>query len=164
VPPPPSPAPPPACSFTITPEVEQFSTEGGAGTIQVTTQSECAWTASTTESWIRLSESTGKGPGQSRYTVETNDAGARTGTITIGGRTVRVEQGGAGKHVSLNGTASSPSGSCPVLTFVVKGRTVLTDEQTQFKNGCDAVRAGVKVHIDGEERGADVYARSIEVQ
>ena len=122
--------------------------------------------ASTSDSWIRLNSASGTGPAEVRYTVERNDETERTGAITVGGATLRVEQEGTPpKRVRLEGTVSSLSGNCPALTFKIKDRTVFTDAGTRFKDECAAVVKGSKVRIDGEERSSDrVYATAVELR
>jgi hypothetical protein len=58
---------------------------------------DCQWTAAASVPWILLSGGTkGTGTGTVTYTVGVNTGGLRTGTITIAGRTVYINQAGAG--------------------------------------------------------------------
>jgi len=50
---------------------------------------------------------------------------------------------------TLTGTVSALSGTCPTLTFVVAGSTILTNSGTRFDGGCSAVRNGRKVEVKG---------------
>jgi hypothetical protein len=98
--------------------------------------------------------------------VERNNGPARDGEITIGGVTVRVEQEGRpAEDVTLNGSVSNLSGSCPSLTFTLDGETVFTDEDTNFKgkDGCAAVANDSPLKVEGEKAvGGRVYARKVE--
>ena len=83
-----------ACTYTIDPRNETFDEDGGPGRIDVTTQSGCAWTATSNRSWIDItSGSTGTGSGTVRYRVDAcAGSGTRTGTITVAGETFTVTQ------------------------------------------------------------------------
>jgi hypothetical protein len=162
--PPPSPAP--SCTYSVDDDRQQFSREADTGRVEVETQRDCSWTASTTDSWIRITESNGTGSGNVRFSVERNTGPARAGTIRVGGVTVHVDQEGRpSERVTLNGTVSNLEGSCPSLTFNLDGRTVFTDADTSFKgkDRCAAVANGTRATVEGEE-AADgrVYATKVE--
>ena len=92
------PPPPPSCTYTIAPMSESIAAAGGAGTaIAVTTGGTCAWTAiSNAPSWITITAgATGTGTGSVSFTVAANTGAARTGTMTIAGRTFTVTQAAA---------------------------------------------------------------------
>ena len=56
----------------------------------------CAWTAASNDDWITItSGSSGTGNGQVVFRVAANPGRARTGTLTIAGRTFTVNQAGA---------------------------------------------------------------------
>ena len=86
------------CAFSISPSNQSFSASGGNGSVNVTTQSGCAWTATKTDTWITInSGSTGSGNGTVNYTVAPNTGTSqRTGTLTIAGQTFTVTQAGTG--------------------------------------------------------------------
>ena len=67
---------------------------GGSGTVDVTAESWCAWTATSNDlPWLTVtSGSPGTGNGSVGYSVAANTAGARTGTITIADQTFTVNQ------------------------------------------------------------------------
>jgi hypothetical protein len=67
---------------------------GGAGTLAVTTQAECAWDVSTTASWISsLTPASGQGPATVSFIVAANDGAAtRDGMIVVNGEQARVSQ------------------------------------------------------------------------
>jgi hypothetical protein len=86
-------AAPAPCTYSIDPSSEAFATGGGSSTFKVTTQSGCAWTASTPAPWITLTTASGSGTGDVAYSVQANDtAAARSSTITVGGQTYGVSQ------------------------------------------------------------------------
>ena len=130
------------------------------------TSAGCAWTATTSESWIKLSTTSGVGTGEVRYTVDRNTGAARQGTITIGGETHRVEQAGAPPvRVKFGGRVSNLVGTCPTVSFVADGHQVATDATTRFtERPCSDLRNGVTVEVEGELRGTVVLASRLEVK
>ena len=92
------------CSYTIDPTSKTFNYQGGAGTVTVTTQTGCAWTAASNDNWITVTGlKSGVGPGTVSYLVSANTFEVpRIGTLTIAGQTLTVSQasgdGGGGGH------------------------------------------------------------------
>ena len=87
------------CTYTIDPISADFPASGGTGSVDVTTQSGCAWTATSNDSWIHItSGSSGTGSGTVNYSVDENTGSARTGTITIADQTFTVTQSGTSAH------------------------------------------------------------------
>ena len=91
---PPAPAPPaPPCSYSISPSTVKIGAAGGTGSINVSTASGCAWSASSGESWITItSGASGTGNGTVGFTVARNTGKKRNGDLTIAGREAKVEQ------------------------------------------------------------------------
>ncbi|MES2140027.1 MAG: BACON domain-containing carbohydrate-binding protein [Bacteroidota bacterium] len=86
----------PGCTYAIAPTSLSFTSAAGTGTVNVTSQSGCNWTATSNDSWITVtSGSTGTANGSVTYSVSANTGTAqRTGTITIAGLTHTVAQSG----------------------------------------------------------------------
>jgi hypothetical protein len=86
------------CEFALSPATFSFDKDGGAGTVAVTvTQgADCQWTASSNASFVVVtSGSSGTGNGAVMFRVDSNPAVAtRTGTLSIAGTSVAVNQGG----------------------------------------------------------------------
>jgi hypothetical protein len=81
-----------ACTFSVNPLSVTLPSGGGTGTIAVTTQSGCAWTSSTANSWITLTGSA-TGSGSATYSVPANaGTSSRSGTITVAGIQIGVTQ------------------------------------------------------------------------
>jgi len=81
-----------ACSYTLSPSSLMVAAPTSTGTIGVTTQAGCSWSASSTIGWITLSGS-GSGNGSATYTIAANTtATARSATVFIGGQAVSVMQ------------------------------------------------------------------------
>ncbi len=58
----------------------------------VTTQGGCAWTATPNVPWISNVTTSGVGSGNAFYTVAPNTGAARTGTVTIAGQTLTINE------------------------------------------------------------------------
>jgi hypothetical protein len=98
-PPPPSPPPaPPSCAYSISPDKIDVDDDGGTRTINISTGGGCMWTARSNESWIAVDGAGGTGSGSTRITVARNDGKRRDGTVSVAGRTVRVEQDRDHRH------------------------------------------------------------------
>src|SRR2546423_3215141 len=114
------------CTVSITATPTSFQAGGGPGTLSITTNRECEWSATAANGWIQLGDSTtGQGNATLSFTVaRTADPSARKGTITVGSQQVDLiqdaaqcvipitppagvigENGGPGTHTV---TASSP--------------------------------------------------------
>jgi len=107
----------PACTYSIAPTAQSFSSTGGPGQVNLTTQASCAWTAiSNAPSWLLLtSNSNGTGNTTVYYTATANTGPAsRSGTLTIAGQTFTANESGAGCTYSLS-SSSQP--------FVASGGT-----------------------------------------
>jgi hypothetical protein len=86
-----------SCSYSISPTSASYGASGGSGSVSVSTTAGCQWTASSNNGWIHVTGgSSGNGPGTVNYSVDANSGSARTGTMTIAGRTFTVSQAGGG--------------------------------------------------------------------
>ena len=86
-----------ACVVQVSPA--QISVSGAGGTISVTVRAGagCNWTASSNVSWIKVGNVTGTASGTATFTVDPNpSSNPRSGTVTVGGITVSVNQGAGG--------------------------------------------------------------------
>ena len=84
----------PPCAFAVAPTSVSANGGGGELTISVgTSAATCTWTASTTASFITIkSGASGTGSGSVVLTVAANPGGRRSGTVTVAGNTVTVNQ------------------------------------------------------------------------
>jgi len=81
------------CSYSVSPTNATWSSFGGLGGIGVQTDSGCGWTAASNDSWIAITKiSADSGNGGVTYSVAPNSGPARTGTLTVAGQTVTIEQ------------------------------------------------------------------------
>lgn len=84
------------CSILLTPASVAYPATGGSSSVSVATDSGCAWTASSSVSWITLNgTTTGSGNGTVAYAVAQNTGAARTGTVNVNDRQVTITQAGA---------------------------------------------------------------------
>ncbi|MBP1734060.1 MAG: putative cysteine peptidase [Deltaproteobacteria bacterium] len=82
-PPPPN---PPACTYALSNTGKTFKATGGNGNFSISCPSGCAWTASSSATWVTIKSGTsGNGSGQVTYTVGANTGSARTATINVQG-------------------------------------------------------------------------------
>ena len=84
------------CTYSIAPTSQSFGANGGTGSVNVTTQANCAWTATSNAGFITITSGTpGNGSGALNYSVAVNTSTSqRTGTMTIAGQTFAVNQSG----------------------------------------------------------------------
>jgi len=121
------------CNYSINPILDTVPAAGESGTIAVTAGGGCAWTATSSGSWITINPPSGSaGNGTINYTVASNPTGspARTGTITIpGGMTLTVTQAPQGLSASVDNPVSAPPGA-PVWINVTITNSTGQDIQT----------------------------------
>jgi hypothetical protein len=81
------------CTTQVSPEADAVPSAGGTGTISVSTDAGCGWSAASSASWIALtSAKTGSGPGSITFNVSAWDGPPRTGTITVDNHVVTISQ------------------------------------------------------------------------
>ena len=108
----PPPSPPPSCNTNISPTSQNISAAGGTGTVSVSAT--CQWTATSGATWITVtSGAAGTGNGSVAFSVANNTGAARTGTMTIAGRTFTVSQAAGSSPTPPAPTPPpAPSPSC----------------------------------------------------
>lgn len=116
----------PACTYTVTPSSRSIGSGGGTGTFSVATAAGCSWTATSNVAFLTIvSGSSGTGSGTVTFSIPANGStSVRTGTLTIAGQLVSVEQagtssGGADLNGNWNGTTSQGR---PVSFVIVNNR------------------------------------------
>ncbi|MBZ5710027.1 DUF5666 domain-containing protein [Nannocystis pusilla] len=68
-------------------------------------------------------------------------------------------------EVEVVGPVESLKGTCPDLSFTVKGETIITDEQTEFDDGtCDSIRNGDRVEIEGRIEDGRLVADEVDLE
>ena len=94
-----------SCTYSISAANKTFKSNRGKGTVWVTTQSGCTWTATSNVSWIHItSNSSGIGSVRVSYSVEANTSTkTRTGTVLIAGQNFTVRQAGSRRSEEKEG-------------------------------------------------------------
>jgi len=103
-----------SCTYSISPSDSSFSGAGGSGSVGVTSSAGCAWTAASNAAWMSItSDPGGSGNGTVDYFVDPNTGSARTGTLTIAGKTFTVTQSANCTYTiaPADNTVSSSGGS-----------------------------------------------------
>ncbi|MFN7928852.1 MAG: BACON domain-containing carbohydrate-binding protein [Blastocatellia bacterium] len=82
-----------SCTFALAPTSQTIAAGGSIGSVNVTSQAGCKWTAVSNADWITInSGASGSGNGAVNFAVATNSGTARTGTLTIAGQTFIITQ------------------------------------------------------------------------
>ncbi len=112
-----------ACTYAITPTFVGAVAAGTSGTVTVTTQAGCAWSASNPGSGLTFQNGSGRtGSGSVAFAVAANSTtSARTLTATIAGKTFTVSQAAAPCTYEINPAAmnvfdAAASGTIAVTT------------------------------------------------
>src|SRR5436190_4438290 len=97
------------CGTTLSPSNQSFTNAGGAAPIGVTSGGWCSWTATSSDpSWLTVTGGvSGSGNGTVTIGVAANNAGGRTGFVTIGGQTFTASQDPAACTYSISPSSSS---------------------------------------------------------
>jgi hypothetical protein len=112
---------PAGCSYTISPAQRTLSASGGTGTISVTTQAGCVWTANGT-GWLSVtSGANGTGNGTVGYSVTANSStSSRTIATSVAGQTFTITQDGLPSYTisasAGTGGSISPAGNVSVAS------------------------------------------------
>jgi hypothetical protein len=100
---------PTKCQVALDATPKSFVAGGGRGTVSVSTQPECAWTAAAQASWVSdLNPASGQGPGQFTFQVPANPLTvARQSELDVNGTRVPVAQEAAACPYTLTPTSLS---------------------------------------------------------
>ena len=140
------------CRFTLSRPADTIGAAGGALSVGVSTLTGCTWSATSSATWITIaSGQNGSAGGTVELRVAANTGDLRVAALNIAGQTYTVNQDAAsGAHASFSGLVSSLHGTCPGLTLIVGGRTVIADPSTKFTGiACSAIRVGQAIAGDG---------------
>lgn len=83
------------CAYSLSSNEINISANGGDAGFSVSTSEGCVWTAVSNTEWITINSGSASGNGSVAFLVTSNTSAARTGTITIGGKTFTVNQAAA---------------------------------------------------------------------
>jgi uncharacterized protein (TIGR03437 family) len=113
------------CSLVAAPRSVSVAASGltGASLTVTSPAPDCQWTGVANVAWILVSGgNTGTGSGTVMYTVGVNTGGLRTGTITVAGQKVYINQAASGGSVSslaalnVGGIVNAASSSPPIAS------------------------------------------------
>jgi hypothetical protein len=151
----------PACSFSVTPVPVGASSNGGTVTVDISsTLASCAWTASSSTSWITPVTSSGSGTTRVALTIAANAGSPRAATITVAGTPVLVEQTGTPLQCSLDidgDTAFNPAVDGVLLVRYAMGfrGTSLTDGLTFAGTATRTLPTDIVTYIQGKNFDID---------
>lgn len=107
-------------SFNLSTTSVTVGAAGNSGSVTVSGTSGCTWTATSNNDWLNITAGvTGSGGGTVTYTCAANPAcSARSGSLTIAGQTVTINQAGTPGTFSLSATTAAvgAAGSCGSVT------------------------------------------------
>jgi hypothetical protein len=106
------------CVYMLSATNQNAVAAGVTGSVSVTANVGCAWTAISNAVWLTISSgSNGTGNGTVNFTVAANTGAARTGTLTIAGQTFTVNQDA--EQTLCVAQRTLPTEYIPGLGFVV---------------------------------------------
>jgi hypothetical protein len=108
-----------ACTYSLSPTSRNVATTATTGSVGITAGSGCAWTATSSGAWLRVTGSaSGSGNGTVNYSVAANSgSAARSATLRVGTATFTLTQSGACTFVvSPTSRAFIPAGGTASVT------------------------------------------------
>jgi all-beta uncharacterized protein len=116
---------PTRCAVSVSNSAPEISAAGGTGAVALITARECTWSASSRDSWITLSTTSGQGEATINYSVERNPNGTRRqGHVAVSDQTVEVSQAAAPCQYTVSPSsidASSAQGELSVALTATPG-------------------------------------------
>jgi hypothetical protein len=81
------------CTYQLSQTSFNVGPPGGTRSVNVTVSAGCTWTATSNANWITVSNGqSGNGSGSTEFIIAPNLLGPRTGTVTVAGQTVTINQ------------------------------------------------------------------------
>src|SRR6188474_2808542 len=107
------------CAVTLSTSQDAVGASGGTGAVTVTTNPECAWTASADVAWIsEVAPASGQGSASLQFRAGANpNATAREGGITVNNQRAIVRQAAASCQIRLaitNAQFDAPGGAATI--------------------------------------------------
>jgi len=99
----------PGCAFDVAPLSLNVDPAGGTRTINVTAGNGCAWSASSNQPWISIGSPNGSGSGTVAITIAADSGPSRSGTVTVAGQTVTINQGNGCTFALSSASTSAPA-------------------------------------------------------
>ncbi|MFO1448336.1 MAG: S8 family serine peptidase [Opitutaceae bacterium] len=140
----------------------QYPAGASTGSIRMAAPSSLAWRAGTIDPWITLiGESDGMGNGETAFQLAPNSTGrVRKGSITIGERTIPIEQASLSIAANPESVKASSSGSAVFSAGVVGGSPM---SYQWHHNGCEITGANAaRLVLNGlQPADAGIYSALI---
>ena len=115
------------CTYAASPTSVSAVSGSSSGSIALTAGTGCTWTASSGASWLTVtSGASGSGSGSVGFAIAANAGAARSATLTVGGKTVTVNQAALSCNYTFAPTSASftaAAGSSSVGVTVPTGCT-----------------------------------------
>ncbi len=96
------------CTYSLAPVNASYGQNGGSGNISIATSPNCAWTSSSSSSWLVITPASGLGSGSVSYALAPNTGLARSATIAVSGQSSNIAQDGTGVPVSYPAMTNGP--------------------------------------------------------
>jgi BACON domain-containing protein/all-beta uncharacterized protein len=97
------------CTFAISPDSQNVPASGGTGSLTVTAEAGCPWTATSNAAWLTITSATSaSGNASVAFSAAATTGPGRSGTLTIAGRTFTVNQGQGCTFTTSTTSASAP--------------------------------------------------------
>ncbi len=108
-----------SCAYTVSPAQANVGAGGGGATFTVDTAGGCRWTASANASWLSVPAGAGgTGSGTVQVTAAANAGAARSGTATIAGRNVTINQASGCSYSLAPTSQAAAAGGGPASVAV----------------------------------------------
>ena len=113
------------CAVSVRADGGAFAAAGGSGTVQVTANRDCTWTAHSDAPWLALAAPAhGQGNGTVQYTVASNGGpAARSAAIAVDEQRVQVAQQGTPCEYRLSSTREDVEAAGGRRTIAVSARS-----------------------------------------
>jgi len=144
------------CVDQITPTTLSHGSDIETGTVTVSAAENCQWTAVSDMPWININHSSGQGSGKVSYSVTANPTiEARSGTLSIAGKTVTVNQDQGVCSYSITPTshthsANAETGNVSVITSLAHCEWTARSNELSFLN--------IKTTLPIQGNGTVVYS------
>ena len=133
------------CVASVSPATQSIPALGGTGNITVAAQSNCAWAATTGDALISVPSAVKIGDGSVTFTLGRNSTPtARSGSVSVGGRSVSVTQPPAIEPALVFSFTSQPR------DYIGGGqsRRFVYTSSSQFSATIDATRKNLSVRLN----------------
>ena len=110
------------CALQATADSPSFPASGGSGSVRITANRDCQWTAKTDASWLSIaSPAQGQGEGTVRFSAASNtDATSRTAAIAVNDQRLEISQVGKPCEITVSSNHESVDGAGGDLSVQVR--------------------------------------------